>query len=404
MAEGSSAGAGPLLGVETPGEGSAAAGSTVGAVGAVGEQGREYRKGNWTLHETVVLIAAKKKDEERRLRGGDKEKTRTAELRWKWIENYCWHNGCHRNQNQCNDKWDNLLRDYKKVRDYEVRLAGASSSAAAAAAALPSPSSSSSQPPPPPPSLSYWQLEKHERKEKGLPSNLLFQVYEALHEVVDKRYPLRTSASATPSAPNNHQPLPPPPLSLPPLLPPPPPQHHLLPQDIFHQPQPSHLLLQHPSLPIPSPGSLPPAKPTISAIPYFPQQTAAMPSSSALPPPPHEFHPSSAAAPAADIYPSDSSDSEASDVGASPAKRRRVGGKETVETSTAELTQALLACEERKDRRHRDLLSVEEKKLMLENTRTQISRDGIAGLIAAINNLAAAVVSLASDKSLGPGD
>ncbi|KAI5070815.1 hypothetical protein GOP47_0015158 [Adiantum capillus-veneris] len=399
MAEGSS---GLLLGVvEAPaGEGSAA--PVTGALGPAGEQGREYRKGNWTLHETVVLIAAKKKDEERRLRGGDKEKTRTAELRWKWIENYCWHNGCHRNQNQCNDKWDNLLRDYKKVRDYELRLAAA----AAAVATLPSPSSHAPPPPALAPSLSYWQLEKHERKEKGLPSNLLFQVYEALHEVVDKRYPPRagaggasTPASAAPG--NNHQPPPPLPaaLSLPTLLPPPP-HPHLLPQDVFHQPQ---LLLQHPSLPLPSPGTLP-AKSGISPISNLPPHMPAAASSSAPPLQQHEFHPSPAA-PAADLYPSESSESEGSDVPESPAKRRKVQeGKAAVVTSTAELTQALLACEERKDRRHRDLLSVEEKKLMLENTKTQISRDGIAGLIAAINNLAAAVVSLASDKSLGGGD
>lgn len=124
---------------------------------------REYRKGNWTLHETVVLIAAKKLDDERRLKGGDKEKTKTAEFRWKWVENYCWKHGCHRSQNQCNDKWDNLLRDYKKVRDHETRN--------------------------PAEPVSYWQMERHERKEKGLPSNLSYQVYEALHDVIDRRYP-----------------------------------------------------------------------------------------------------------------------------------------------------------------------------------------------------------------------
>eukprot|EP00249_Psilotum_nudum_P001481 c13956_g2_i1 orf=201-629(+) len=125
-----------------------------------GKSRRAYCKGNWTLHETVVLISAKKLDGERRLKAGDKEKNKISEFRWKWIENYCWKNGCLRSQNQCNDKWDNLLRDYKKVRDNELKLI--------------------------PGQPSYWQLEKHERKKKGLPSNLTFQVYEALQEVVDK--------------------------------------------------------------------------------------------------------------------------------------------------------------------------------------------------------------------------
>jgi hypothetical protein len=64
---------------------------------------RENRKGNWTLRETVALIAAKKRDEDWRLNGGENEKSKPAELRWKWVENYCWKNGCQRIQNQCND-------------------------------------------------------------------------------------------------------------------------------------------------------------------------------------------------------------------------------------------------------------------------------------------------------------
>lgn len=268
-----------------------------------GDRGREYRKGNWTLHETVVLIAAKKLDDERRLKGGDKDKNRTAELRWKWVENYCWRNGCLRNQNQCNDKWDNLLRDYKKVRDYELKLT--------------------------PTQQSYWQLEKHERKEKGLPSNLLSQVYEALHEVVDKRYPPRLMQG---------------PISM--------------------------------DKPIPL-GQQAPAQ-------------EAAPSQ----------HPSE---------PSESSESDGSEIPPSPAKRRKLGKSthgigSAVAKSTSELTQILLACEEKKDQRHRDLLGVEERKLHIEKTKTEISRDGIAGLITAVNNLANAILSLASDKNLTAGD
>ncbi|KAJ4968767.1 hypothetical protein NE237_015468 [Protea cynaroides] len=49
---------------------------------------REYRKCNWTVHETIVLIAAKKMDEERRMkRSGEAEgRSRPAELRWKSIQ------------------------------------------------------------------------------------------------------------------------------------------------------------------------------------------------------------------------------------------------------------------------------------------------------------------------------
>lgn len=139
---------------------------------------REYRKGNWTLGETMVLIEAKKMDDERRLkrvsdnegiRGGSSNKP--AELRWKWVEDYCWRKGCLRSQNQCNDKWDNLMRDYKKVRDYERRILGQESGLNEVKLQ----------------SLSYWKLEKNERKDKNLPSNMLFQVYEALFDVVERK-------------------------------------------------------------------------------------------------------------------------------------------------------------------------------------------------------------------------
>lgn len=169
---------------------------------------REYRKGNWTLHETLVLITAKKMDDERRSSAQSKPSSsssspssscRTAELRWKWVENYCWSQGCHRSQNQCNDKWDNLLRDYKKVRDYEARAAD----------------SKEQQP-------SYWQMEKHERKERSLPSNLLQEVFQALHEVVNRKYSQKNVAAAASTAVIARPPIGPPPLPTPPPPPPPP--------------------------------------------------------------------------------------------------------------------------------------------------------------------------------------
>ncbi|PNT62111.1 hypothetical protein BRADI_5g25700v3 [Brachypodium distachyon] len=178
---------------------------------------RDYRKGNWTLHETLVLITAKRLDDDRRAGGGVAGSSssspagpsalpRSAEQRWKWVENYCWSQGCLRSQNQCNDKWDNLLRDYKKVRDFHNRLASNSTapsgSGAAPAAAAPLPTS-------------YWAMERHERKERNLPTNLAAEVYDALCDVLSRRAARRGGAPVAPS--------PPPPLALPapPLHPPP---------------------------------------------------------------------------------------------------------------------------------------------------------------------------------------
>ncbi|KAJ0095726.1 hypothetical protein Patl1_15677 [Pistacia atlantica] len=107
---------------------------------------REYHKGNWTIQETLILITAKKLSTEH-LRT-------TANLRWNWVENYCWAHGCRRSQNQCNDKWDNLLRDYKKLSTHQQ---------------------------------SYWQMDKHQRKLHNLPSNMSQEVFQALNEVVQRR-------------------------------------------------------------------------------------------------------------------------------------------------------------------------------------------------------------------------
>eukprot|EP00246_Nothoceros_aenigmaticus_P017756 TRINITY_DN889_c0_g1_i2.p1 TRINITY_DN889_c0_g1~~TRINITY_DN889_c0_g1_i2.p1 ORF type:complete len:295 (+),score=52.14 TRINITY_DN889_c0_g1_i2:126-1010(+) len=266
-----------------------------------GDRGREYRKGNWTLQETMILISAKKLDDERRLKGGDKEKSKTAEFRWKWVENYCWKNDCQRSQNQCNDKWDNLLRDYKKVREHESKLMLGQKS--------------------------YWQLEKHERKERSLPSNLSTQVYEALHDIIDKRH---------------------------------------------HTPKLTHSGGTAGTTPVPM---------------------------QALPAPSDHHQPVS-----------DGDDSSENDdsggVHPSPAKKRKYtpssdGIGPALSKSTSELSQTLLACEEMKEKRHKDLLAVEERKVHIEEAKTEISRQGINGLIEAVNNLAHAILTLASDRAGG---
>ncbi|KAI4372645.1 hypothetical protein MLD38_010848 [Melastoma candidum] len=152
-----------------------------GVVASVGM--REYRKGNWTVSETMVLIEAKKMDDERRTvkrspgmgGGGGGGGKASMEPRWKWIEDYCWRKGCYRSQNQCNDKWDNLMRDYKKVRDYELRRTG---NGGGGGGGVESGVSSSS---------SYWKMEKTERKERNLPANMILQIYEALVDVVERK-------------------------------------------------------------------------------------------------------------------------------------------------------------------------------------------------------------------------
>ncbi|KAK1321502.1 hypothetical protein QJS10_CPA03g02507 [Acorus calamus] len=236
------------------------------------------------------------------------DQSRTAELRWKWVENYCYERGCERSQNQCNDKWDNLLRDYKKVRDYQRCVA----------------SDGQERPRLP----SYWSMEKHERKEKGLPTNLVCEVYDALTDVLNRRCSLKPPSSQPAGAVT--------PLS---SCPPPPP---------------------------PPPPTLPPAAVALGT----------------------------------------SVSVETSDDSAGPSdtkKRRRnkptsPGGGSSVVRGATVLAQTLLACEERREKRHRELLEVEERRLRLEEQRTEVHRQGISGLISAVNSLSGAILALVSDR------
>ncbi|XP_019150518.1 PREDICTED: trihelix transcription factor ASR3-like isoform X2 [Ipomoea nil] len=313
-----------------------------------GEQGgsnvmREYRKGNWTVQETMVLIEAKRMDDERRMRrqagessGGERGKP--TELRWKWVEDYCWSNGCLRSQNQCNDKWDNLMRDFKKVREYERRVSGDNDD-----------------------NKSYWKLERNERKENNLPTNMLREIYEALVEVVDRkgqRVVVVGGGSVSTSGFIPHHHLPPPmqqqsPLEAAlPLPPPPPPQAAAQTPPLHYQDQP-HCTTQP-----------------------FPRV--------------------------------DPDTSEHSD---SPAKRRRMGegtsGTQEVgpaiSRSAALIAEAIQSCEEREERRHRELLSLHERRLQIEESKAEINRQGINGLVDAINRLANSILTLATNNNNQPG-
>ncbi|GLT59943.1 hypothetical protein SLA2020_327360 [Shorea laevis] len=330
---------------------------------------REYRKGNWTLGETMVLIEAKRMDDERRMKrtGEGEGRSKPTELRWKWVEDYCWRKECFRSQNQCNDKWDNLMRDYKKVREYEKRISERREGNDGG---------------------SYWKMEKNERKEKNLPSNMLPQIYEALVEVVEMKGGQRVAIGAVGSGTN--------------------PNIGFVKERPIRnvQPSPSPLLQHQISAPIPAvvlplPAPPPPPQPAVTVALVPPQaQPVLLPYSHPLP------------------TVCDSSDSDTNEYSDSPAKRRRKGGNgegtSTAATAAASTThevgtaisksasiiaEALHACQEREERRHRDLLSMHERRIRIEESKTEISREGINGLVDAINKLANSILALASHNN-----
>ena len=114
----------------------------------------------------------------------------------------------------------------------------------------------------------------------------------------------------------------------------------------------------------------------------------------------------------------DSSDSDTSEYSDSPAKRRRRSaagnGEGTSATASADdsnevgsaisksasiIAEAIQASEESKERRHRDLVSLHERRLKIEESKTEINKNGIEGLVEAINNLANSILAIASHKN-----
>ncbi|KAL2524481.1 Homeodomain-like superfamily protein [Abeliophyllum distichum] len=314
---------------------------------------RDYRKGNWTVQETMVLIQAKKMDDERRMKkqGGISDGGKPSELRWKWVENYCWGNGCLRSRNQCNDKWDNLMRDFKKVREYEKGVLERGED-----------------------EKSYWRIDKNERKDKNLPTNMLQQIYQRLVEVVEmKGTPMVVGGGSGSNTGGG--------ISMPSVMerltgfgqtsPPPPPKQ---------QPFPASTML----LPLP-------------------------PSAQTPPPPPPPTLPSSRQFPAVDSDTSEHSDS--------PAKRRRRGGGtggaaasgsnlqevgSAISESASIIAQAIQSSEGREERRHIELLSLHERRLQIEESKAEIKREGINGLVDAVNKLSHSILDFASHKNQAP--
>ncbi|KAL6567198.1 hypothetical protein OROGR_000866 [Orobanche gracilis] len=307
---------------------------------------RDYRKGNWNLQETMVLIEAKKMDGERRMRrlAEINERGKPAELRWKWVEDYCWKNGCLRSQNQCNDKWDNLMRDFKKIRDYQKkRMAGDDDDGDDRS--------------------NYWRINKNERKDNNLPSNMLPQIYEALVEVVERKGQTSSGGAAgcssvvslpemsvvgkTNSRVLGHH------------------QHTFLPSSPVLQ-QYSNIVQAPAILVAPPPAEQTPADTPCGAVPN-----------------------SSPPLPTATVV--SDSDTHTSEYSGSPAKRkkRRGGGGEgtTQELGSAisTIAEAIESCEEREERRHREVMSVHE-----------MNRQGINGIVDAIHKLADSIFALAA--------
>ena len=126
----------------------------------VDRKDRIYKKGPWSVPEMLVLQSAKREDVVRAGKGVPGIKHRTAQEKWQSIEDYCWGHFVQRSAQQCQDKWESMSAEFKKVKDFECAiLAG--------------------QKP-------YWLMTIDERKSVRVPPNFQKEVYTALWEWYDK--------------------------------------------------------------------------------------------------------------------------------------------------------------------------------------------------------------------------
>ncbi|KAK9115690.1 hypothetical protein Sjap_014637 [Stephania japonica] len=115
------------------------------------------------------------------------------------------------------------------------------------------------------------------------------------------------------------------------------------------------------------------------------------------PPPPLTTAPP-APDPPAEFSVESSDSSETNGVG-SETKRRKVRGLESrIVRGAGVMARAMLAREEKRERRHRDLMGLEERRLRIEEARVELNRRAISGLVSAVDNLSKAIQAIVSDR------
>ncbi|CAN6281992.1 unnamed protein product [Urochloa humidicola] len=336
------------------------------AMAGAGTLTRDYRRGNWTVPETMLLIEAKRKVH------GERHPGDHGLARWRWVEDYCWRAGCRRSHNQCNDRWDNLMRDYKKVRAYET------------AGSAPS----------------YWAMGKAERKERGLPSNLLREIYDAMGEVIEMRMSMGGGSvgggggaggvflgAPSTSSLLHHVPMQASPLAqvLPrPLLLEQETRHHVGGHGAVHFDSESpERKRRRPSLDEPRPGtgsSTPSSAPTTGKQAHHRQEQQG-----------HRNRDHGGG--------DESSDSECSGDGVGEEEEEEEDVLSGAIGRCAEiLSEALESREAAEERRHREVMAVEERRGRARQARREAGEQCVAGLAAAVNQLAGSMLALAAAK------
>lgn len=108
---------------------------------------------DWTVQEVLILLSEIAAIDEEWLR------ELSSYQRWKMVSDSCMTMNVARSSSQCKSKWDTLLGDYRKIRDWESKSRDGS----------------------------YWFLEEERRTDFGLPASFQKEIFDAIDAVIQVR-------------------------------------------------------------------------------------------------------------------------------------------------------------------------------------------------------------------------
>ncbi|MQM08750.1 hypothetical protein Taro_041608 [Colocasia esculenta] len=123
-----------------------------GGGGSAGRGARPQRLPRWTPRELRVLVQGKKVAETR----ARSRVISAGEPKWTAVSDYCRRHGVERSPRQCRKRWDNLARDYRRIKVWECRRRPGGGEE------------------------SFWAMRNERRRERGLPGFFDRVVYEML--------------------------------------------------------------------------------------------------------------------------------------------------------------------------------------------------------------------------------
>ncbi|BBN11797.1 protein MpTRIHELIX38 [Marchantia polymorpha subsp. ruderalis] len=134
------------------------------------QEERTNRHPRWDKHETLILVTAKRKQNEGiRDAGMRSRKFGSPDERWDLVSSYCQANGVHRNARECRRQWNNMFHsDYRRIRNWQ-KLNDVES---------------------------FWTMSKDQRKEHQLPLTFYREVFAEIESFLGRKPSFSTTSGA----------------------------------------------------------------------------------------------------------------------------------------------------------------------------------------------------------------